>query len=118
MRKLLFGKSVETEKAWCDMCDEDKECFIGETRRKDSLQWEYETDFEYVSSGFSRSLKEIVTHKKLNTKTNEFTFHICPDCVKQLNGFIKDLNSLITLTLEGDDELTWGEPTKEVKKSN
>jgi len=94
MKKLSFGKPVEMEMAWCDMCDEHKECFIGLTRITRMSYIKNDTKWEDVGNFFNPKFEHIIKDFHWEDEEKETTFHICPDCVKQLNSFIKEINKL------------------------
>jgi uncharacterized protein with PIN domain len=92
--KLMFGKPVEMEdNSICDICNEKKLCFRGLNRKRESYYWKYKVHYQWVNERFWSvgDLVQIVDKFSLETLPTEFQFHICPDCVKQLNDFTKEI---------------------------
>ena len=94
MKKLLFGRPVEmSDTATCDFCDEKKPCFVGLTRTRNVCSVEYDTHYKtFGESIFSiGTLERVVDDTRVEENPIEFTFAICPDCVKQLAKFTKEI---------------------------
>jgi len=101
MKKIIIGKNLEEEKAYCDFCKENepKDCIVGSVREKHFKSKAVRTiedfNYKYENKSFFGPVNIFKTFDDYKIESvyeligdKERKIHICKDCIRQLAKLI------------------------------